>query len=142
MTSEFNKLYEKYTTEGKNKGLWHNIRKKRGNPSSKWKNDPKYRKQMKDQAKKITAKEGIDDPVRPGILKRQISGKVTCSKAKALKGKQKNKSNNTAKAAQRFLNYHCEETKATCCGKCGRVHVKGTKCKRPYLKGKDHCKYN
>ena len=34
------------------------------------------------------------------------------------------------------------EAKATCCGKCGRVHVKGTKCKRPYLTGKDHCRYN
>ncbi len=34
------------------------------------------------------------------------------------------------------------EEKATCCGKCGRVHVKGTKCKTPYLKGKDHCRYN
>ena len=32
------------------------------------------------------------------------------------------------------------EEKATCCGKCGRVHVKGTKCKTPYLKGKDHCR--
>jgi hypothetical protein len=35
-----------------------------------------------------------------------------------------------------------KEEKATCCGKCGRVHVKGTKCKTPYLKGKDHCRYN
>ena len=34
------------------------------------------------------------------------------------------------------------EAKATCCGKCGRVHVKGTKCKTPYLKGKDHCRNN
>ena len=34
------------------------------------------------------------------------------------------------------------EEKATCCGKCGRVHVKGTKCKRPFLTGKDHCRYN
>jgi len=51
--------------------------------------------------------EGIDDPVRPGILKKQITGKVTCTKAKALKAKQKNKGNNTAKAALRFLNYHC-----------------------------------
>jgi hypothetical protein len=31
---------------------------------------------------------------------------------------------------------------ATCCGKCGRVHVKGTKCKRPFLTGKDHCRNN
>lgn len=50
--------------------------------------------------------ENIHDPVRPGILKRQIKGKVTCSKAKALKAQQKNKGNNTAKAAQRFINYH------------------------------------
>ena len=28
---------------------------------------------------------------------------------------------------------------ATCCGKCGRVHIKGN-CKRPYLKGKSHCR--
>jgi len=34
------------------------------------------------------------------------------------------------------------EEKATCCGKCGRVHVKGTKCKTPYLKGADHCRNN
>ena len=37
---------------------------------------------------------------------------------------------------------HMEESlneEATCCGKCGRVHVKGN-CKRPYLKGKSHCR--
>lgn len=50
----------------------------------------------------------IHDPVRPGILKRQVKGKMTCSKARSLKSKQKNKGNNTAKAAQRFLNYHCQ----------------------------------
>ena len=33
-----------------------------------------------------------------------------------------------------------KEEKSTCCGKCGRKHVKGTKCKTPYLKGKDHCR--
>lgn len=49
----------------------------------------------------------IHDPVRPGILKRQVKGKMTCSKARSLKSKQKNKGNNTAKAAQRFCNYHC-----------------------------------
>jgi len=53
----------------------------------------------------ITEKKSIHDPVRPGILKRQVKGKMTCSKARALKSKQKNKGNNTAKAAQRFLNY-------------------------------------
>jgi len=55
----------------------------------------------------IAEKKSVHDPVRPGILKRQTKGKMTCSKARALKSKQKNKGNNTAKAAQRFLNYHC-----------------------------------
>jgi len=55
----------------------------------------------------VEDEENIHKPVRPGILKRQVKGKMTCSKAKALKSKQKNKGNNTAKAAQRFLNYHC-----------------------------------
>lgn len=50
--------------------------------------------------------EDIHKPVRPGILKRQVSGKMTCTKARSLKSKQKNKGNNTAKAAQRFCNYH------------------------------------
>jgi hypothetical protein len=49
----------------------------------------------------------IHDPVRPGILKRQIKGKVTCSKARALKSRTKDKGSNTAKAAQRFINYNC-----------------------------------
>lgn len=53
-------------------------------------------------------KRSFHDPVRPGILKRQVKGKMTCTKARALKSKQKNKGNHTAKAAQRFLNYHCQ----------------------------------
>jgi hypothetical protein len=56
----------------------------------------------------VEDEENIHKPVRPGILKRQVKGKMTCSKAKALKSKQKNKGNNTAKGAQRFLNYHCQ----------------------------------
>lgn len=56
----------------------------------------------------INEKKSIHDPVRPGILKRQVKGKVTCAKARALKSKQKNKGNNTAKAAQRYLNYNCQ----------------------------------
>ena len=36
----------------------------------------------------------IHDPVRPGILKRQVKGKMSCSKARSLKSKQKNKKNN------------------------------------------------
>ena len=34
------------------------------------------------------------------------------------------------------------EAKATCCHRCGRVHVKGTPCKKPYLKGKKSCAIN
>jgi len=49
----------------------------------------------------------IHDAVHPGILKRQVKGKMTCSKARSLKSKQKNKGNNTAKASQRYINYHC-----------------------------------
>ena len=56
----------------------------------------------------INEKKSIHDPVRPGILKRQVKGKVTCAKARALKSKQKNKNNATAKGAQRFLNYNCQ----------------------------------
>jgi hypothetical protein len=64
------------------------------------------RKSQLVQIIKEIVEENIHSPVRPGILKNQIKGKVTCSKAKALKAKQKNKGNNTAKAAQRFINYH------------------------------------
>lgn len=43
-----------------------------------------------------------------------------------------------ARAAQ--VNEGLTENKATCCGKCGRTHVKGTECKKPFLTGKDHCR--
>lgn len=59
------------------------------------------------QAMSTIAEKNIHDAVRPGILKRQTSGKLTCTKARALKSKQSNKGNNTAKAAQRYINYHC-----------------------------------
>ena len=54
MTPQFDKVCE---------SLWANINKakKKGKVSSKWKNDPKYRKQMKKQASKISAKEDIDE---------------------------------------------------------------------------------
>ena len=70
--------------------------------------DPQYyTKLVKVEKKPSEDAEDVHKPVRPGILKRQIKGKVTCAKARALKSKQKNKNNNTAKGAQRFLNYHC-----------------------------------
>jgi len=61
---------------------------------------------LSSQGKNLQEK-NIHDAVRPGILKRQTKGKMTCTKARALKAKQKNKGNHTAKAAQRYLNYHC-----------------------------------
>ena len=45
-------------------------------------------------------------------------------------------------AAQATKKKPLQEGESTCCGKCGRKHVKGTKCKTPYLKGKDHCRNN
>ena len=33
-----------------------------------------------------------------------------------------------------------DESKSTCCGKCGRFHVKGTSCPKPFLTGKRHCR--
>jgi len=119
MTPRFNALYE---------GLWDNINKakKKGKTSSAWKNDPEYRKNLKKQAKKIASEKDVHDPVRPGILKRQVKGKVTCSKARSIKSKQKNKSNNTAKAAQRFINYHCENELNEKSAKCTKVTKKAS----------------
>jgi hypothetical protein len=53
---------------------------------------------------KIFFEKNIHEPRHPGILKRQVKGKLTCSKAKTLKGK----GGLTAKAANRFINYHCQ----------------------------------
>jgi hypothetical protein len=44
------------------------------------------------------------------------------------------------KAYKKMKQKHLTESKATCCGRCGRTHVKGTECKKPFLTGKDHCR--
>jgi hypothetical protein len=54
--------------------------------------------------KEYIAEKNIDAPRHPGILKRQVKGKLTCAKARSLKGK----GGLTAKASQRYLNYHCQ----------------------------------
>jgi hypothetical protein len=51
-------------------------------------------------------KEGIDDPVKPGILKNRL-GKLSCTRVRSAKSKLKNKGTHYAKALQRYLNYHC-----------------------------------
>lgn len=38
------------------------------------------------------------------------------------------------------MNNVVSEGKSTCCGKCGRYHVKGTSCPKPFLTGKKHCR--
>jgi hypothetical protein len=55
----------------------------------------------------IALEEGIDDPVKPGILKDRL-GKLSCSKVRAEKAKLKDKGTHYAKALQRYLNYHCQ----------------------------------
>ena len=50
--------------------------------------------------------EGIDDPVKPGILKKRL-GNLSCSRVKSAKSKLKDKGTHYAKALQRYLNYHC-----------------------------------
>ena len=51
--------------------------------------------------------EGIDDPVKPGILKKRL-GTLSCSKVRAEKSKLEDKGTHFAKALQRYLNYHCK----------------------------------
>ena len=55
----------------------------------------------------ITLEEGIDDPVKPGILKDRL-GKLSCSKVRTAKAGLKDKGTHYAKALQRYLNYHCQ----------------------------------
>lgn len=93
---ELGPLYSDKAQTADAKALWNSLLRDEEAEEVEIDGEPRY---------KMT--ENIHNPVRPGILKRQISGKITCTKARALKAKQKNKGNNTAKAAQRFINYHC-----------------------------------
>ena len=66
------------------------------------------RKIIKEEIQLIKAlKEGIDDPVKSGILKDRL-GKLSCSKVRAAKAELKDKGTHYAKALQRYLNYHCQ----------------------------------
>ena len=51
-------------------------------------------------------KEGVHDPVKPGILKKRL-GNLSCSRVRSAKSKLKDKGTHYAKALQRYLNYHC-----------------------------------
>ena len=63
--------------------------------------DPKYYDNL------LKIEEGIDDPVKSGILKKRL-GKLTCSKVRAAKAGLEDKGTHYAKALQRYLNYHCQ----------------------------------
>ena len=68
-------------------------------------------KQINDKITKASlkaepVKEDINDPVKPGILKKRL-GKLSCSRVKSAKSKLKDKGTHYAKALQRYLNYHC-----------------------------------
>ena len=69
------------------------VKKVRYKASDTWTNDPDI-------------KEGFNDPVQPGILKKRL-GKLSCSRVRSAKSKLENKGTHYAKALQRYLNYHC-----------------------------------
>lgn len=66
-----------------------------------------YTSYRADMLQKVSYTEGIDDPVKPGILKKRL-GNLSCSRVKAAKRKLKDKGTHYAKALQRYLNYHCQ----------------------------------
>ena len=72
------------------------------------------------------------DPVLATLEKRGIISTVD--------GKRKINDVDAYKKAIAAISEVLLESKATCCGKCGRTHVKGTECKKPFLTGKDHCR--
>ena len=72
------------------------------------------------------------DPVLATLEKKGIISTVD--------GKRKINDVDAYKKAIAAISEVLAENKATCCGKCGRTHVKGTECKKPFLTGKDHCR--
>ena len=94
--------------EEESKGLWANINAKqeRGEKPAR-KGSKAYKAAVKAGNKLETTKEGIDDPVQPGILKDRL-GKLTCTKVRAAKAGLEDKGTHYAKALQRYLNYHCK----------------------------------
>lgn len=53
-------------------------------------------------------KKNIHEPVKPGILKKRL-GNLTCTKVRQYRQGLKDKGTHHAKAAQRYLNYHCQD---------------------------------
>ena len=88
---------------------------------------------------KFAAKEKELDRQNPNRHKE--AGKKASAERDAARAAKKKGGNSTAKHTSFYNKEGKINEGATCCGKCGRVHVKGN-CKRPYLKGKAHCRNN
>ena len=82
-------------------------------------------------ARKKALKPILDKLEKSGVISR-VDGKLKVNDMDAYK--------KAIAAINEAVNQVLAESKATCCGKCGRTHVKGTECKKPYLTGKDHCR--
>jgi hypothetical protein len=88
--------------------LWDNINAKRKSGRKPARKGSKAYKAAVAAGKKLMeVEEGVDDPVKPGILKDRL-GKLSCSKVRSEKAKLKDKGTHYAKALQRYLNYHCQ----------------------------------
>lgn len=89
-------------------GLWANInaKHKRGEKPAR-KGSKAYKAAVKAGNELETTKEGIDEPVKPGILKDRL-GKLTCTKVRTAHSALEDKGTHYGKALQRYLNYHCK----------------------------------
>jgi hypothetical protein len=88
--------------------LWDNINAKRKSGRKPARKGSKAYKAAVAAGKRLMeVEEGVDDPVKPGILKDRL-GKLSCSKVRSEKAKLKDKGTHYAKALQRYLNYHCQ----------------------------------
>jgi len=88
--------------------LWDNINAKRKSGRKPARKGSKaYKAAVKAGKELMEIGEGVDDPVKPGILKDRL-GKLSCSKVRAAKAELEDKGTHYAKALQRYLNYHCQ----------------------------------
>jgi hypothetical protein len=95
--------------EEESKGLWANIHAKHARGAKPSHPNSKAFKDAVKAGKEIlkNTQEGVDDPVKPGILKDRL-GTLSCSKVRAAKSELKDRGTHYAKALQRYLNYHCQ----------------------------------
>ena len=87
------------------------------------------------QSNALQAKAARKKALKPILDKLEKAGTIS-----RVDGKLKINDMDAYKKAVAAINEVLAETKATCCGKCGRTHVKSTECKKPFLTGQDHCR--